>query len=163
MQLSYRGVRYSQLKESIDGSPEPIEMVDSGIEGCYRGHTFHFTYPRHLSASASTLQPARQLVYRGAAYHTTAAGVRSHLPAPAVRPASRPVRPVAEINARTTHHRSVAPLELASRAVNLAGKEYSNIHRRHIQERLQHRIDVARSQGNQHLLQMLEREMQQVG
>jgi hypothetical protein len=161
MQLSYRGVRYSQLRESIDGSPEPVEMIDSGVEGRYRGHAYHFTYPRHLSASASTLQPARQLCYRGVAYSTTASGVRSHVPTTSVRPVSRPVQPVAEIS--SVRSRTLGPVELAGRAVNLASKEYNNIHRRYIQERLQHRIDVARAQGNHNLLQMLEREMQQVG
>ncbi|MFM7424977.1 MAG: DUF4278 domain-containing protein [Elainella sp.] len=161
MQLSYRGVRYSQLKESMDGSPSPIEMVDSGIEGHYRGHTYHFTYPRHLSPAAA-LQPVRRLCYRGAAYGTTAAGIRSYTPAAPLRPVSRPMQPVTELSSARAS-RAEASVGLTTRAVNLAAKEYNNIHQRYIQERLQHRIDVARAQGNQHLLQMLEREMQQVG
>lgn len=128
MQLSYRGHSYTQDATSVD-------MVDSGLSGSYRGRAHTFTYPRHIPVA----QPTYNLVYRGAAYHTTATG--------GVTPtAPQPMVPAARVR---------VPRSLQG--------AYGNVHQLNIQRRLQQRIEAAKAKGDQNLLLLLEHEMQQAG
>lgn len=144
MQLSYRGARYNH-------QPSTIETMDSGLEGVYRGQVCHFSYPRHMAQTSASIQA---LTYRGAGYYTTASGTVVAPQTPAERLVAKPtVKPLAKTK--------TVPMDLKPGAVNLAKAEYAEVHRLHIQQRLQHRIDVAKSRGDQNLLKVLETEMQQ--
>lgn len=116
-----------------------VDMADSGIAGSYRGHAFPVTYPRHIPVA----QPVRNLSYRGVRYQTTATGgVQSIVPQPAIpQPAVQP---------------TLMPRLLQT-------STYDNVHQLNIRQRLQQRIEAARAKGDQKLLSLLEREMQQAG
>jgi hypothetical protein len=136
MQLSYRGSHYDLDLASTD-------MVDSGVKGVYRGRTFPITYPRHIP-----VQPSHELMYRGSAYRTTATGKAESVtrtPVAAV--------PTAKLAAPSTY--------LWGQACKVQTPTVEKMHKLHIQQRLQHRIEVARAKGDQALLGLLEREMQQ--
>lgn len=135
MQLSYRGARYN-----LD--PSSVDVVDSGMKGVYRGQAFPITYPRHIPS-----QPSHELRYRGAAYRTTVTGsTETILPRPiSAVPTSKPS----------------ASTYLWGQACKVQTPNLEKMHRLHIQERLQHRIEVAKVRGDQTLLHLLEREMQQ--
>jgi hypothetical protein len=136
MQLSYRGSYYNLDLPSAD-------MVDSGARGIYRGQTYSITYPRHIPA-----QPARELKYRGAAYRTTETGANDII-------LRRPVAaiPAAKLASASTY--------LWGQTCKVQTPELEKMHRLSIQQRLQHRIEVARAKGDQALLHLLESEMQQ--
>lgn len=133
MRLSYRGHSYNQDVTSVD-------MVNSNMTGSYRGRTYPLTYPRHIPVA----QPTHHLVYRGAAYQTTATGGYKpvHAPNSAVEAVSiSAVRPSRQMRTDS----------------------YDNVHRLNIQRRLQQRIEAAKARGDQKLLRLLEHEMQQAG
>lgn len=140
MQLSYRGRHYTH--EST-----PVEMIESGLTGTYRGQSFPITYPRHIPVP----QSSHELVYRGVAYRTSTTG--SAVPVERKRPAvAVQTKPM------------VAPsclIEKRSRRVSLTS--YETVHRSNIQRRLQQRIEAAKAHGDQRLLNLLERELQQAG
>lgn len=137
MQLSYRGAHYNLDLTSTD-------MVDSGMKGVYRGQAFPITYPRHIPT-----QPSHALTYRGTAYRTTATGNTEAI-----------LRPVAAVPVV-----KVAPpaylTGLSGQTCRLQTPDLEKMHRLNIQQRLQHRIEVAKAKGDQALLRLLEREMQQ--
>ncbi len=136
MQLSYRGSHY-------DLDAPFTEMVDSGMKGVYRGQAFPITYPRHIP-----VQPSHQLKYRGSAYRTTATGGTASV----VRPPIAAV-PAAKLSAPSTY--------LWGQACKIQTPDLEKMHKLHIQQRLQHRIEVAKAKGDQTLLRLLEHEMQQ--
>lgn len=133
MQLSYRGKQYTH-------DAAPVDMVDSGLVGVYRGQTVHFSYPRHLPGP----QPTHRLMYRGVAYQTGTADVRSVEQPAAVAPVAAP----SCLRVPTRPHRT---------------SEYDKVHQLNIQRRLQHRIEVAKARGDQQLLNLLQHELQQAG
>jgi hypothetical protein len=143
MKLSYRGVRY-------DSVSTPIDMVESEGVGHYRGSSFHFAYPRHIPVP----QPALELKYRGVAYQTTATGGAESI-SPAVRAARAAVRDVFRPS-------GVDQARSAIRARQAILGEVAKVHRQNIERSLQHRIEVAKARGDQNLVNILEREMQQI-
>lgn len=140
MQLSYRGSHYNLDLSSA-------EMEDSGMKGVYRGKAFPITYPRHIPT-----QPSHELRYRGVAYRTTETGSIETI-------ARRPVSavPTAKLSAPSTYLSS----NLSGQACRVQAPNLEKVHRLNIQQRLQHRIEVAKAKGDQVLLRMLEHEMQQ--
>lgn len=136
MRLSYRGAPYEY-------EPTPVDLVNSGISGQYRGQTFTFTYPRHIPVP----QSAVALKYRGIAYQTTAIGSIESVPATAHPEVAAGERAVA------------IPLPLKSHLRRLPTSDLSQVHLESIRQRLQHRIDVAKANGDANLLDELEKEM----
>lgn len=136
MRLSYRGIHY-------DHKPTPVDLVDSSMTGQYRGQTFAFTYPRHIPVP----QSAVALKYRGIAYQTTAIGSIESVPATAHPELAAGERAVA------------VPLPLKSYLRRLQSNDLSQVHLESIRQRLQHRIDVAKANGDTNLLDELEKEM----
>lgn len=136
MQLFYRGSHYDLNLSSTD-------MVDSGAKGIYRGQAFPITYPRHIPT-----QPSYELKYRGAAYRTTATGNAE----PILRRSVAAV-PIAKLSAPSTY--------LSGQTCRVQTPDLEKMHRLNIQQRLQHRIEVAKARGDQALLGLLESEMQQ--
>ncbi|MBD2072205.1 DUF4278 domain-containing protein [Leptolyngbya sp. FACHB-671] len=143
MKLSYRGVRY-------DSVSTPINMVESEGTGNYRGSNFHFTYPRHIPVR----QPVLELKYRGVAYQTNATGGVESI-SPAIRAAKAAVRDVFRPS-------GMDQARSAIRARQEILSEVAKVHRQNIERSLQHRIEVARERGDQNLVNVLEREMQQI-
>ncbi|MGJ3249709.1 MAG: DUF4278 domain-containing protein [Elainellaceae cyanobacterium] len=134
MRLSYRGVRY-------DSEPLPVDMAETQRIGRYRGHTFRFAYPRHIPIP----QPTLDLTYRGIMYQTSATG------------AIQTRQPVAATN-------EVVPTQNKAAKPNRQSvlREVARVHNQNIQNRLQHRLEVARARGDENLVAQLEREMQRV-
>ena len=149
MKLAYRGIDY-------DYNPPVLEVTNSDTVGKYRGHAVQHTYVRHVPIP----QPAERLTYRGVAYQTTRTGGIQQLDI------SSKVR-----NGALAHQ--AGGTALAGLRSKLTGtspaaqariqllKESSVQHKASIARSLQHRIDVAKAEGNTVLVQQLESEMSQ--
>lgn len=131
-------MQLSYRGNSYSYNPVFAEMTDSGETGTYRGQTYPIKYPRHIPVA----QPSRNLTYRGVAYRTNTA-----VAAPSTSRAAAVAAPVVAFQ---------APVR------RTATKSYDAVHRMHIQRRLHQRMEAARAQGNQQLLNLLEIEMRQV-
>lgn len=137
MKLCYRGVEY-------DHNPPTLEMRESEITGCYRGHALKFSYVSHVPVP----QTVANYTYRGVGYSTNAQGQ--------IQP------PMA-----TPEHQPVFQAEQVGKARGLGGRrhllmEAADAHRLNVQQSIQHRIEVAQAQGNNQLLQQLEDELHQI-
>lgn len=144
MKLTYRGVAY-------DHNPPMLEVTESDVDYQYRGQSARYTYVRHVPIP----QPAEHLSYRGVAYQTTRHGQVQQLQVQGRdlrRPASRTL---ANLRQKLLGE---SPAAQARRALV---KEATQLHQNSIARSLQHRIDVAKAQGNDVLLQQLESEMGQ--
>jgi hypothetical protein len=137
MKLCYRGVDY-------DYNPPSLEVRDSELTGCYRGRPTHFKYVSHVPVP----QPVANYTYRGVGYSTTALGQ--------VQPPTGVVLREPVFQAQ----RAAAGSGLKARRHLL--REAAEAHRSNIQQSVQHRIEVARSQGNDQLLRQLEDELHQL-
>lgn len=147
MKLAYRGLEY-------DYNPPMLEVTESEIALKYRGHALQHAYVRHVPIP----QAAERLTYRGVAYQTTRQGGIQQLE-----------------NGHAAIHASDASrgMSLASLRSKLSGNSdaakarrqllqvASEQHKASIARSLQRRIDVAKSQGNTHLVAQLETEMRQ--
>lgn len=137
MKLTYRGAEY-------DYQPTTLETTESEIIGKYRGQTTHFRYPRHVPQPTAVYE----LKYRGVSYRTDGA-----------RPAHADIPSVGAIP-------SVIDAAIKARSVAEARQallvEVARTHRENISRSLRHRIEVAKTQGNEVLLRQLEAEMHQI-
>lgn len=131
MRLSYRGVHYNQ-------EPTAIDLVDSNVSGEYRGQHYKLSYPRHIP----TPNPNLDLSYRGVAYQANACGIEPG---------------TAEVCSQPAQADALVP---HVKRYRLTGYEAEQAHRQNIRRRLQHRIDVARSNRDSCLLRQLEQEME---
>jgi hypothetical protein len=138
MRLTYRGVEY-------DHNPPSLEMSESEILGQYRGRSHRFSYVRHIPYP----QSVADLKYRGVPYHTNSSGQVEAVAAPV-----REVQPVA--------HKPARPANVMAEARRQLLREAAQAHRESIQRSLEHRLEVARAQGNESLIQQLEAEMHQL-
>ncbi|MBE9157983.1 DUF4278 domain-containing protein [Nodosilinea sp. LEGE 06152] len=137
MKLCYRGVEY-------DYNPPSLEVSESELTGQYRGRPLKFSYVSHLPVT----QPIGNYTYRGVAYSTNCYGQVQ----PPVAASQR--QPIFQAG-------RVAPGRgLQARRQLL--REAAEAHRVNIQRSIQHRIEVARAQGNDQLLQQLEDELHQL-
>lgn len=134
MKLCYRGVDY-------DYNPPSLEVRESELTGCYRGHSLNFSYVSHVPVP----QPVADYTYRGVGYSTDSQGRIG----PATAAAQR--QPVFQAG------RVAASRGLKARRDLL--REAADAHRINIQQSIQHRIEVARAQGNDQLLGQLEDEL----
>lgn len=138
MRLCYRGVEY-------DYNPPSLEVRESEMTGCYRGQPVHFSYVRHIPIP----QPVGALTYRGVTYQTNSYG---QIEAPATPLPSQSV----DQQALKVQNTAVAR---ARRALLMDAAE---VHRQSLARVLEHRMAVAKAQGNESLLQQLEQEMHQM-
>ncbi|MGB3614963.1 MAG: DUF4278 domain-containing protein [Elainellaceae cyanobacterium] len=136
MTLSYRGVSYRSESPTV-------EQLESDLSGQYRGHRMQFGYPRHIPAT----HPVVELTYRGVSYRTTATGAIES-PSNSV---SRPLRDLLTFRNRA-----------AQTPRSTVIKELSSVHNRNLYQLLERRIQVARSSGNQKLVDQLEQERSQL-
>ncbi|MGC9502529.1 DUF4278 domain-containing protein [Baaleninema sp.] len=114
-------------------NPPTLEMTESEILATYRGQSYRMTYPRHIPVP----QPVAEFKYRGVPYRTTETG----------RIETADGRPVSAT---------------ASTATDVSLSEVARIHQENLCRRLSERIDAAKAQGNQQLLEILERESEQL-
>ncbi|HSM84255.1 MAG TPA: DUF4278 domain-containing protein [Nodosilinea sp.] len=135
MKLCYRGVDY-------DYNPPSLEVRESELTGCYRGHSLKFSYVSHVPVP----QPVGSYTYRGVGYSTNAQG---QIQPPVAAPERQPVFQAGRVGAGLTTRRHLL-------------REAADAHRINIQRSIQHRIEVARAQGNDQLLQQLEEELHQL-
>ncbi|MEL6552157.1 MAG: DUF4278 domain-containing protein [Cyanobacteria bacterium J06621_11] len=150
MKLTYRGIEY-------DYNPPMLEIAESEIVGQYRGQQTRYTYVRHVPIP----QPAERLSYRGVAYETTRHGqiqqltVQNDVLQSATQPVTRPGTALTALRSKLTgtSHAAQVRRELL--------EEASQHHQQSIARSLRHRIEVAKAQGNQFLVQQLESEMHQ--
>lgn len=136
MNLSYRGVTYHY-------APPTIEQLESDLNGQYRGHQVRFSYPRHIPAS----HPVVSLSYRGVPYRTTSTGAIQQ----AAPRAERPLQDLQTLQDRTARTQRGAVMQ-----------ELASVHHRNLYELLERRIQVARSNGNERLVEQLEQERRQL-
>ncbi len=143
MRLTYRGLPYNHESAVVD-------EVETQLRGRYRGQSYALTYPRHIPVP----QPALDLQYRGIAYRTKTNGeIESREPVTAKTSAMAPTLSNSSRNDRSTGTRPTG-----KRALML---EMGRVHRENLQHRLQHRLEVAKAQGNSSLVAQLESEMSQ--
>ncbi|MFQ4138917.1 DUF4278 domain-containing protein [Nodosilinea sp. PGN35] len=137
MKLCYRGVDY-------DYNPPSLEVRESEITGRYRGRPTKFSYVSHLPVT----QPIGNYTYRGVAYSTNCHGqVQSSAATPQRQPVFQPERVAVDTGLKARRHLL---------------REAAEAHRINIQQSIQHRIEVARAQGNDRLLTQLEEELHQL-
>ena len=138
MKLTYRGVEY-------DYNSPNLEVTESSILGKYRGRPHPVNYVRHVPFP----QPVADLKYRGIAYQTNRAGEvkqlnqQPHSIFTALRNRLNALNPIA-----AERHKLI--------------REAARVHHESIRRSLEHRIEVARAQGNMGLLEQLEDEMRQM-
>jgi hypothetical protein len=152
MKLAYRGVEY-------DYNPPMLEVTESETLCQYRGHAAPYTYVRHVPIP----QMAERLTYRGVAYQTTRQGgiqqlsqsAEGHVQGQSVRGQSARAMGLAGLRNRLV---GLSPKAQARRELV---QEASRLHKESINRSLQHRIEVAKAQGNQRLIEQLESEMRQ--
>ncbi|MFK8182196.1 MAG: DUF4278 domain-containing protein [Phormidesmis sp.] len=144
MKLTYRGAEY-------DYNPPMLEVTESEITCRYRAQPSRYTYVRHVPIP----QTAEKLTYRGAAYQTSRKG--AVLSIDGIIPSSQ------SIAAKLAILRDkLMGTSSASQARRQLLKESSKLHRASMTRSLQHRLEVAKEQGNDQLVQQLESEMRQV-
>ena len=139
MKLCYRGVEY-------DYNPPSLEMTEREILGRYRGRSLRFKYVRHIPFP----QPIADMKFRGADYHTDTYGRRQSLASSSAYSLSVP---------QTTDNAAGGPTAAARHRLL---QEATKAHKSNIQRSLQHRLFVARSQGNEQLVHQLEQENHQL-
>ncbi len=148
MKLTYRGTKY-------DYNPPMLEMIESDAVCQYRGARTAYTYARHVPIP----QPAERLTYRGVAYQTTRQGQIQQLGAVTKTSdsglAAGASAKLAALGSKLTGDGS------AAQARRELLQSSSQLHQQNITRVLQHRIEVAKAQGNQALLQQLESELSQ--
>jgi hypothetical protein len=138
MKLCYRGVKY-------DYSPPSIEVRESELTGRYRGRDIHFSYVSHIPVP----QPVATLTYRGVGYTTTTQG--------------QVVSPIPQAEQRQSVFQGIKTVDhpvLKARRHLLI--EAADAHRISIQRSLDHRLSVAKAQGNDRLVRQLEEELHQL-
>ena len=139
MKLTYRGVEY-------DHNPPMLEVSESDILCKYRGRTHHYSYVRHMPFP----QPQAKLTYRGATYQINRHGERQ---------AVAQAEPNSVFSAFQRKLAELTPLMDERRQLL---RDAARSHSESIQRSLEHRISVAREQGNTSLLQQLEDELRQM-
>jgi hypothetical protein len=133
MKLSYRGVPYDQ--NSLN-----LEFKEGELAGKYRGQDWNYRYPRHIPQ----LQPKIFMQYRGVAYSTCPLpkkeGCKEYLWETGVKSC-----------------RSYIPQKS-----HLATPDPGSIHLENIRRNLEHRLQIAKANGDQKLISLLHKECRQL-
>jgi len=137
MKLTYRGVSYEY-------NPPIMELTEGEIGGKYRGANWSQSYLRHIPIP----QPVANLNYRGVAYST-----------------GHPVDVEAsQLRKRYVNSEILTTVEavptVSSRKQLL--DELNNAHLTSIRRNLEHRLQVARANGDQNLIRLLEAEAEHI-
>lgn len=136
MKLCYRGVSY-------DYTPPMLEVSESEILGQYRGRSLKFSYVKHVPFP----QPKADLAFRGALYRTDTYG-----------------RVESASNTQNAVHRSkfTPVFDSMAAARRQLLQESAAVHQESIRRSLEHRLEVAQTQGDEELMHQLEDELHQI-
>jgi Domain of unknown function (DUF4278) len=167
MKLTYRGVDY-------DYNPPMLAVTESEIKCQYRGQPARYSYVQHVPIP----QPVERLTYRGVPYQTTRQGQvlqfahhanNANSPehkadAPLLsRWFSRFAPPLADTQLAGTRLRNkLTGNSPASQARRQLLQSSTQLHQDSMARSLQHRMDVAKQQGNERLVEQLQSEMSQI-
>jgi Domain of unknown function (DUF4278) len=119
-------------------NPLNPEVTASETRGMYRGQAWTRHYPRHIPQT----QPVAELKYRGAAY---AIG-----------------DPLDVELMMLSKQRSQVASVVESSSANKCSNEIAKAHLNNIHRNIEHRLQVAREQGDQNLIRLLEDEARQI-
>ncbi|ACK73659.1 conserved hypothetical protein [Gloeothece citriformis PCC 7424] len=133
MKLTYRGVSYEH-------QPETIEYEKGEIAGHYRGQDWYYRYPRHIPQ----LRPKLHRQYRGVTYSTRTV----------------PFAQSMQAEESTTVENSCPVLRAKPRTI--AVDETSQVHLDNIRRNLNRRLKVAKANGDDELIKLLEQESKQL-
>jgi hypothetical protein len=133
MRLSYRGVNYEKELPTL-------EMNEGEIIGKYRGQDCNYRYPRHIPQ----LKPKWYRQYRGVAYST------------------RPIPREGEIIFPQWNSTGVYCPVPIKHPHAVVVNEISQTHLENIRRHLERRIQVAKENGDENLIDLLEKEFQQL-
>jgi hypothetical protein len=159
MKLTYRGVDY-------DYNPPMLAVTESEIKCQYRGQPARYSYVQHVPIP----QPVERLTYRGVPYQTTRQGQvlqfahHANSPEHAAevpllnRLFSRFSSPLAGARLRD----KLTGNSPASQARRQLLQSSTQLHQDSMARSLQHRMDVAKQQGNERLVEQLQSEMRQI-
>jgi hypothetical protein len=142
MKLTYRGLQY-------DYNPPQLDVTESTLTGCYRGQPSHYHYLNYVPIP----QPAEQLTYRGVPYQTNRQGQTVQV---VPQQASQMVAATTRQSPLRGRLRGNSPKAAARRQLL---QESSQLHQENIARAWEHRLSVAKAQGNDRLIQQLEMEM----
>lgn len=109
----------------------PLEMLEGDIAGKYRGNDCKYRYPRHIPQ----LEPKLYRQYRGVSYST---------------------RPVA-VGENVEMPKLACPLPIA-RPAPIEREWLSTVHLDNIRRRLERRLQIARENGDEDLVELLRKE-----
>lgn len=134
MQLTYRGAQYDYTPRNTEAVREAtvFRALRPTFNLHYRGSVY--AVDPNVESNLPVLKPTAQLLYRGAAY--------------ALNGWAKPVTAATSKPAFT------------GKAFNHT--EFVLVHRNNLYSNLQHRLQVARDKGDQDLINLLERELQQI-
>ncbi|PSN19479.1 hypothetical protein C7271_07130 [filamentous cyanobacterium CCP5] len=138
MKLCYRGVQY-------DYNPPSLEVTEGEILGNYRGRPVNFSYVRHVPFP----QPVGRFQYRGSQYQTNTQGQREPIAGQSAYVMAMPKRTQANASPTMAARRQLV-------------QEAARAHRENIRRSIEQRLTVAREQGNNRLVELLEQEKHQV-
>ena len=156
MKLTYRGTEY-------DYNPPMLEVSESNITCQYRGQKKAYTYVRHVPIP----QPAERLTYRGVAYQTNRYGQVQPISTTATTEVatSNASQPAGQVDSKGLNLANLRGKLTGTSPAAQARRELLNasskLHKNNIARSLAHRIEVAKAEGNDILLQQLEAEMRQ--
>lgn len=132
MRLSYRGIDYEK-------EIPILETNENEIGGKYRGQDWSYRYPRHIPQ----LKPKLYRQYRGTAYSTY---------------------PVAKEGDSFTPNWNETGIydSVALFSKTIVSDEVSQIHLENMRRNLERRLQTARENGDENLIELLEKESKQL-
>jgi hypothetical protein len=133
MKLSYRGISYEP--KSI-----MLEVTEGEVGGKYRGKNWQYHYPRHIPP----IQPKLFLQYRGVAYSTRALPIQQN---------------VTHSNIQEQDTFCRLPIKKITTSVE---EDLKSIHLENLRRNLERRLEVAKERGDEYLVNLLEKESQQL-
>jgi hypothetical protein len=140
MQLTYRGAHYDYNPRSAEAVRESnvSRAIRPAFNLHYRGSVY--TVDPNAEPNLPVLKPTAQLVYRGSTY-----ALNGWTKTAAVQGAVRTVSTESHFNQKA-----------------FGSAEIATIHRSNLHTNVQRRLQVARERGDQNLISLLERELQQI-
>ncbi|NEO66411.1 MAG: DUF4278 domain-containing protein [Moorea sp. SIO4G2] len=137
MKLRYRGVSY-------DAEPSLLEVREGEIGGTYRAQNWRVHYPRHMPEPP----PVNHLKWRGVSYCTGNATVTN-----TVADSQPMAKSISTVAAKTS---------IARHRLQKVLNESRKVHLATMRQTLEHRLEVAKANGDQNLVRLLEDESKQM-
>ena len=132
MKCSYRGVTY-------ESKPTILETMEGEVGGKYRGQDWRYNYPRHIPQ----LQPKVYMQYRGVAYSTLSL-------------------PITEGNSKQEKAQTNACKASIRKPLEFIIEDATKIHLNNIRRNLEHRLQIAKANGDESLVNLLKNESKQL-